>query len=79
MLPWWEICKREEVLDGSKPALHIVAVALSRVHANGNNVIVLINTILLAYYEGEEAEFQHEFLFELNSLFLSLKILDNDL
>ena len=72
MLPWWENCKRGEGRDGSEPAVHILAVALAHVHANGNNVIVLINTILLSFYEGEEAEFQHEFLFELNALILSL-------
>ena len=39
----WEICKRGEGLDGTELAVHILAVARARVHANGNNVIVLIN------------------------------------
>ena len=30
-------------LDGTEPAVHMLAVARARVHANGNNVIVLIN------------------------------------
>ena len=39
----WEICKRGEGLDSTEPAVHMLAVACARVHANGNNVIVLIN------------------------------------
>ena len=71
----WEICKRGEGLDGTEPAVRM-AVARARVHANGNDVIVLIN---LAYYAGEDSEFQREFLFELKALILPLTILDNDL
>ena len=43
MLPCWEICKRGEGLDGTEPAVHMLAVARARVQATGNNVIVLIN------------------------------------
>ena len=42
----WEICKIGEGLDGTEPAVHMLAVACARVHANGNNVIVLINRVL---------------------------------
>ena len=59
----WKICKRREGLDGHEPAVTVARareLVYVRVQANGNNVIVLINWILLAYYAGEDLEFQRE-------------------
>ena len=41
----WKICKKGEGLDRHEPAVHILAVARSRVQANGNNVIVLTDPV----------------------------------
>ena len=34
----WKICKRGEGLDGTEPAVHMLAVARARVQANGSRV-----------------------------------------
>ena len=73
------ICKRGEGLDGTEPAVHMLAVARARVHANWNNVIVLINRDTASVLCRRNSEFQREFLFELKALILPLTILDNDL
>ena len=43
-----------------EPAVSACSCTYVRVQANGNNVIVLINWILLAYNAGEDLEFQRE-------------------
>ena len=44
--------KRGEGLDGHERAVHMLAVARTRVQANGNNIIVLINRDTASVFYG---------------------------